>query len=65
MTIARGRGAVLVDWRIISPLTTEDSHFWDPIHYRRPIAYRLIDDLEHAVKEGRESPEGSYRILVR
>jgi hypothetical protein len=63
--IARRYGALLVDWRIPSPLTMEDSHFWDPVHYRLPIAYRLIDDLDHIVKEGRESPDGSYRILVR
>src|SRR5262249_25941185 len=64
-TIARRRGALLVDWRIVSPLTTEDSNFWDPAHYRLPIAYRLIDDLKHIADEGRESPDASYRILVR
>jgi hypothetical protein len=63
--IARRRGAILVDWRIVSPLTTEDSHFWDPLHYRLPIAHGLIDDLGHIANEGRESPDGSYRILVR
>ena len=63
--IARRRGAVLVDWRIVSPLTTEDSNFWDAAHYRLPIAYRLIDDLGHIVDQGRESPDASYRILVR
>jgi hypothetical protein len=63
--IARQRGALLVDWRILSPLVTEDSLFWDPIHYRLPIASRMIDDLGHIVNEGRESPDGSYRILVR
>ena len=63
--IARRRGAMLVDWRILSPLTKEDSNFWDPLHYRLPVAYRLIDDLGHIVNEGRESPDGSYRILVR
>jgi hypothetical protein len=63
--IARRRGATFVDWRIVSPLTTDDSHFWDLLHYRLPIAYSLIDDLGHIVNEGRESPDGSYRILVR
>jgi hypothetical protein len=63
--IARRRGATLVDWRIVSPLTTEDSNFWDPLHYRLPIAYGLIDDLEHILNEGGESPDGHYRILVR
>jgi hypothetical protein len=64
-TIARQHGAMLIDWRIVSPLTTEDSNFWDAMHYRLPIAYRLIDDLGHIVDEGRESSDGSYRILVR
>ncbi len=64
-TIARRRGALLVDWRIASPIASEDTHFWDPIHYRAPIADRLIDDLGHIVNEGRESQDGSYRILVR
>jgi hypothetical protein len=63
--IARRRGATLVDWRLVSPLTIDDSHFWDLLHYRLPIAYRLIDDLALAVNEGRESPDGTYRILVR
>jgi hypothetical protein len=63
--IAHRRGALLVDWRIVSPLTTEDSHFWDLVHYRLPVAYGLIDDLAHIVNEGRESPDDSYRILVR
>jgi hypothetical protein len=63
--IARRRGAMLVDWRIVSPLTAEDSHFWDPLHYRLPVAYGLIDDLDHIVHEGRASLDGSYRILAR
>ena len=63
--IARRRNAMLVDWRFHSTLTTEDSNFWDTLHYRLPIAYRLIDDLEHIVREGREAPDGSYRVLVR
>jgi hypothetical protein len=63
--IARRRGALLVDWRLASPLTSEDSNYWDKLHYRLPIAYKVIDELDHIVKEGRESPDGSYRILVR
>jgi hypothetical protein len=63
--IARRRGALLVDWRFVSPLTAEDSHFWDPLHYRLPVAYGLIDDLAHVINEGRDSPDGSYRVLVR
>lgn len=63
--IARRHGAVLVDWRLVSPLTVEDANYWDLLHYRLPIAYALIEDLGHAVNDGRESPDGRYRILVR
>jgi len=63
--IARQRGAMAVDWRFVSSLTAKDTNFWDQLHYRLPVAYRLIDDLEHVVTEGRESLDGSYRILVR
>jgi hypothetical protein len=63
--IARRRAAMLVDWRFFSPLTTQDSNFWDALHYRLPIAYRLIDDLDHVVSEGGEPTDASYRVLVR
>jgi len=63
--IARRRGAVLVDMRLVSPLTVEDTNYWDQLHYRLPVAYELIADLGHAVIDGRESPDGRYRILVR
>jgi hypothetical protein len=64
-TIARRRNAMLVDWRFHSTLTTEDSNFWDAVHYRLPVAYRLIDDLEH-VLTGREEPaDPTYHVLVR
>lgn len=63
--IARRRGAVLVDFRMVSPLTIEDRNFWDPLHYRLPVADAVLDDLGHAVNEGRQSPDGRYRILVR
>jgi hypothetical protein len=64
-TIARQRGATVVDWRIASPISSEDAHFWDVMHYRPSIAYRMIDDFGHVVNEGRESPDGSYLILAR
>lgn len=63
--IALRNRATLVDWRIASPLSAADDNFWDVIHYRVPVGDRIIDDLGHIVHEGRESPDGSYRILVR
>jgi hypothetical protein len=63
--IARRRGAMPADWRFVSPLTAEDSNFWDGLHYRLPIAYRLVDDLARIANEEREPADGSYRILVQ
>jgi hypothetical protein len=63
--IGRRYGALVVDWRIVSPLTTPDSNFWDQVHHRLPIAYRLIDQLGSIVSAGLPAPDGSYRILAR
>jgi hypothetical protein len=39
--IAARRNAILVDYRIPSEITTKDDNFWDPAHYRLPIAGRI------------------------
>ncbi len=44
--LAAGIPAVtVVDFDIPSPITLDKSHYWDPVHYRVPIADRLMDDL--------------------
>jgi hypothetical protein len=63
--IARQRGAKVIDWRIPSPITTNDANYWDALHYRLPIAQRIARELVDAVVNGKESPEGDYRITVR
>ncbi len=65
VSIARQRGAKVIDWRIVSPLTSTESNYWDSLHYRVPIATRLAKDLAAAALDGRESTDGSYRILAR
>jgi hypothetical protein len=47
--IARQYGAMVVDWGFYSPLTTDDSQFWDPMHYRLPIAVRLGESVSAAL----------------
>jgi len=64
-SIARRRGAKLIDWRIASPITRVDSNYWDRLHYRPPIADLLAKQLEDAVLQGTESTDGSYRLVVR
>ena len=63
--IARQRGATVIDWRIASPVTREDSNYWDPLHYRLPIAQRVARELVEAAVHGRASEAGSYVIRVR
>jgi hypothetical protein len=62
--IARKYEAKLIDWRIVSPLTSNDSNYWDALHYRLPIAERIAKGLIAAVLEARESADASYRIVV-
>jgi hypothetical protein len=65
VTIAKARGATAIDWRIASPLTSNDQNYWDSVHYRIPVAKLLAAELGAAVLQGRPSPDGSYRLLAR
>jgi hypothetical protein len=62
---ARRHGATVIDWRIASPITTDDSNYWDGLHYRLPIAQRIARELIDAVLNGTPSSQGDYRIVVR
>jgi hypothetical protein len=61
--LARRHGAAAVDFRLPSPVTTEDSNYWDPLHYRVGIADRIVTALA-AARSGREDPDGFYRVLA-
>lgn len=63
--IARARGAKVIDWRIASPITTNDENYWDGLHYRLAVARRVADELIAAVLNNKETAEGDYRLLVR
>lgn len=43
--IAARRQAIVADYAHPSPLTREDANYWDPAHYRLPIARRIEGDL--------------------
>ncbi|MFE1601950.1 hypothetical protein [Methylobacterium sp. ID0610] len=62
--IGRRRGATVVDFRIASPVTTQDVHYWDALHYRLPIADRVLQGLRRAVDTGADDPDGVYRVLA-
>ena len=57
--------AVVVDFRIPSPVTTQDTNYWDALHYRLPVAARIVADLKTAVSTGADDPAGIYRVLAR
>lgn len=51
--------ARLVDFMIPSPVTREDDNYWDPLHYRVPIATWLGRSLRAAADgQPRTAPEG-------
>ncbi len=57
-------GATIVDYRRPTGLTREDSNFWDRLHYRLPIAARIVADLAAAIETGRDAADGSYGVVV-
>jgi hypothetical protein len=60
--IARKHSVKVVDFSIPSEITTNDANYWDPLHYRLPIAGRIVDGLKAAADTGRDAPDGIYRI---
>nr|WP_091970538.1 hypothetical protein [Methylobacterium gossipiicola] len=62
--IGARHGARVVDFRIPSAVTTEDTNYWDALHYRLPIAGRIVTALGAAVATGRDDPQGFYRVLT-
>ena len=64
-SIGRAHGAKVIDWRIASPITTNDENYWDGLHYRLPIAQRVARELVDATLNGTESVDRDYRIVVK
>ena len=62
--IATRRGAHLVDFKIASPITIEDANYWDTLHYRLPIARRIVEGIATAVTTGKDDPGGDWRYLA-
>ena len=60
--IVGGRGGTVADFRLASAVTTADTNYWDPLHYRQPIA-RLFALAIAGAAAGQASPDGFYRLL--
>ena len=61
--MAERHRASVVDFRVRSPVTTDDSNYWDALHYRTGIADRIIAAIAQARHTGRDAPDGFYRVL--
>lgn len=62
--IGARQGATVVDFRFPSPLTRQDGNYWDALHYRLPVAARIVADLKAAVATGVDDPDCIYRVLA-
>jgi len=62
--IATRHSAHLVDFKIASAITTEDANYWDTLHYRLPIAQRIVEGIARAVATGKDDPGGDWRYLA-
>ncbi|MBP2311253.1 hypothetical protein [Azospirillum soli] len=62
--IGAAHGAAVVDFRFASRITTEDTNYWDSLHYRVGIADWIEQSLGMAMRERRDDPEGAWRLLV-
>lgn len=56
-------GAMVVDFRLPSAVTTDDSNYWDRLHFRVGIAERFAAALKAAEDTGRDDEGGFYRVL--
>ena len=65
VSLATAHGAKVIDWLIASPITTEDSNYWDPMHFRVGVARQVERGLIDAVAGSTDAADGSYRLLVR
>jgi hypothetical protein len=60
--IARRHGAMYVDWAVPSPITMQDEHYWDRLHYRLPWAAVIVQGLGSALADRAEPVDGTFRI---
>jgi len=61
--LAHRHGATLVGYAHASPITTQDANYWDPLHFRLPIAARFGDELVAIAKGNPPLADGAARVL--
>jgi hypothetical protein len=61
--IGARRGAAVIDFRFASPITSHDSNFWDPLHYRVAIARRVSDGIAAGLAGEPRGASAEWRVL--
>jgi hypothetical protein len=59
--MARRHKAHFVDFNIHSDITANDANYWGPLHYRLPIAERIVEGIGRAIATGKDDPNGDWR----
>ena len=62
LEIARRHRRSVVDFRIRSSITERDENYWDALHYRVPVATRVVEGLAKALATGRDDPGGDWAV---
>jgi len=60
--IAEHVGAVILDFRLPSAITTNDENYWDSLHYRVSIASRIVADIGRALETRQDDPNGDWKF---
>ncbi|WP_439499968.1 hypothetical protein [Bosea sp. (in: a-proteobacteria)] len=61
--VAARHGAVIADYAHRSSVTREDSNYWDPLHFRLPIARRVEADLIAVARGAAPAGDEVLRVL--
>ncbi|MBV1692982.1 MAG: hypothetical protein KGP27_00815 [Hyphomicrobiales bacterium] len=61
--IARRKGIAFIDFRRASAITVADDNFWDHLHYRVPIAKRIVAGMAAALA-GETSPTREWVLAT-
>ncbi len=63
-SIARSHNVPFIDFNIRSEITANDANWWDRLHYRLPVADRVVANIGRALQTGKDDPEGEWRYLA-
>lgn len=61
--IARRHQIPFIDFDIHSEITAIDANWWDRLHYRLPIADRIVAGIEQALALRTDDPKGDWRYV--